>query len=389
MKLRVLTLSKPYVAAAYRDKIRLMAQDPRFEIGLVCPPQWAGQDFETSDTLGLDPFFCAQVPIRFNGKNHFHYYRGLENVIREFKPHVFNVEEEHYSIVTWQAYRLALKYAARPMFYTWQNIYKKYPAPFRAIEQFVFKHSLAAVVGNGEAGEILRRKGYQGPLECLPQMGVNENLFPVRYRSRDEKDALKMSLGLNPTLPWVLYCGRLVEEKGITTLIEAVARLSHKGQTIGVVILGNGPEAATLQTVAQKLPAAVDIKFVSGVPSDQVPTWMGAADILCLPSLTRSHWKEQFGRVLVEAMASSTVVVGSSSGEIPQVIGDAGLIFPENDPHQLSDCLEVLTTQPQLYESMKTKGLERVKAHYTNQVIAGRLCDLIWDQYRLLNLFIG
>ena len=67
------------------------------------------------------------------------------------------------------------------------------------------------------------------------------------------------------------------------------------------------------------------------MPSTEVPAVLRALDVLVLPSLTTPSWKEQFGRVLQEAMACAIPVVGSDSGEIPHVIGDAGLVTPEGD----------------------------------------------------------
>jgi glycosyltransferase involved in cell wall biosynthesis len=382
VSIRVLTISKPYVASAYRDKIRMMAADPRFEVGLICPPDWAGQAFENSPADPKEPFFCRQVPIIWNGKNHFHYYRGLRSVLKEFRPHVVNVEEEHYSFVTFQCFREALAIGARPLFYTWQNILKKYPPPFNWIENYVFRHAMAGIVGNDEAGAILRHKGYKGPVEKIPQMGINENMFPIQGRSPRDKNELKSKLNLEPNRPWVLYCGRLVREKGILTLIEACNRLGHQGFSLGLVLLGQGPELDELKGAASNVHTNVTVQFAPFVPSHQVPDWMGAAEVLCLPSLTRSNWKEQFGRVLVEAMASSTVVVGSSSGEIPLVIGDAGLVFPEGKADELAERLTRLFSHHELMESYKQRGLQRARESFTNRVIAGKLCELIWNLHQ-------
>ena len=63
------------------------------------------------------------------------------------------------------------------------------------------------------------------------------------------------------------------------------------------------------------------------IPSDQVAVEMRKLHALVLPSRTTPRWKEQFGRVLIEAMACGVPPVGSDSGEIPHVIDDAGLVF--------------------------------------------------------------
>jgi glycosyltransferase involved in cell wall biosynthesis len=91
---------------------------------------------------------------------------------------------------------------------------------------------------------------------------------------------------------------------------------------------------------------------------------------LVLPSRTRPNWVEQFGRVLIEAMASGVPVVGSDSGEIPNVIGDAGLVFPEGDIGRLRAHLQSLIDDPGLWAALARRGRERVQARYTQARIA-------------------
>jgi glycosyltransferase involved in cell wall biosynthesis len=95
-------------------------------------------------------------------------------------------------------------------------------------------------------------------------------------------------------------------------------------------------------------------------------------DVLVLPSRTRPNWKEQFGRVLVEAMACGLPVIGSDSGEIPNVIGDAGLIFPEGQAGPLRDRLQRLMRDPGLVGTLSQRGRQRVLAHYTQARVAAQ-----------------
>jgi glycosyltransferase involved in cell wall biosynthesis len=91
-----------------------------------------------------------------------------------------------------------------------------------------------------------------------------------------------------------------------------------------------------------------------------------------VPSLTRGNWKEQFGRVIVEAMACGVPVIGSSSGAIPDVIGDAGLIVPEGDVRALADGLRRLMHDPDLRRRMGGQGRQRVLARYTQAQVAAQ-----------------
>jgi glycosyltransferase involved in cell wall biosynthesis len=101
---------------------------------------------------------------------------------------------------------------------------------------------------------------------------------------------------------------------------------------------------------------------------------MAALDCLVLPSRTTARWKEQFGRVLVEAMACGVPVVGSSSGEIPRVIGDAGAVVPEGDAGALTRAVRALADDPAECAALGARGRARVLRDFTQeQIVADTL----------------
>src|SRR5262249_48519658 len=112
------------------------------------------------------------------------------------------------------------------------------------------------------------------------------------------------------------------------------------------------------------------ITWEHGVPSTEVPDRLRTFSVLVQPSLTRRHWKEQFGRAVMEAMACGIAVIGSTSAEIPNVIGDAGLVVPEADPRALQEAIARLLGDHQLRQEMARRGRARVLACYTNARIA-------------------
>jgi glycosyltransferase involved in cell wall biosynthesis len=162
---------------------------------------------------------------------------------------------------------------------------------------------------------------------------------------------------------------RLVAEKGVDVLLQAVAKLPGVWR---LQIAGDGPMKRPLQQLAQELGIAERVQFDGSIPSGQVPAYLQQLDTLVLSSRTRPNWKEQFGRILVEAMACEVAVIGSDSGEIPHVIGEAGLIFPEDDVDTLRDHLQQLMISPALRDKLGRDGRQRVLANFTQAQVAAK-----------------
>jgi hypothetical protein len=143
-----------------------------------------------------------------------------------------------------------------------------------------------------------------------------------------------------------------------------------------VEIIGSGYYRVELEVQAARLGIRDRIFFRNSVPSRDVPQVLSKIDMLVVPSLTRSNWKEQFGRVIVEAMACEVPVIGSDSGEIPNVIGDAGVIVPEDDPETLALRIWELMEDRVRRLELGARGRQRVLRFFTQQQVALRYYNL-------------
>jgi glycosyltransferase involved in cell wall biosynthesis len=220
----------------------------------------------------------------------------------------------------------------------------------------VLRQADYGIVGNHESAAVWRSKGYAGDLAVIPQFGVD----PDAFAPGPQPEGRGFIVG---------YVGRLVEEKGVDILLEALAGLTGMWRAY---VLGNGPAREALQDKARQLAIADRVSFDAWIPSAQVAAYYRQLDALVVPSRTRPNWKEQFGRVLVEAMACGVPVVGSDSGEIPHVIGDAGLVFPEGQVEALRAHLARLLRDADLRNDLARRGRERVLGRYTQAQIAAR-----------------
>ena len=355
--LRVLMLSKACIVGIYQRKLEHIAAQG-VDLRVIVPPSWRDergeQALERVYTSGYD---LRVLPMRFNGNFHLHYYPGLLREARDFHPHIIHIDEEPYNLAAWQAQYVARSVGARTLFFSWQNITRRYPPPFTWGERWMLRTVDHALVGTESAAAVWRAKGYNGPLDVVPQFGIDPELFQP---TSDDK---------NPDQPFTFgYIGRLVPEKGILDLLHALSLLDDIHWHLRIV--GSGPQKADFIQQAEKLGINERLTFVDWVPSTQMPAQYAHLDALVLPSRTRPNWKEQFGRVLVEAMASGVPVIGSDSGAIPGVIGEAGLIYAEGNRHQLSARLRQLVTQPNQRQQLAQRGRERVLKHFTHHSVA-------------------
>jgi glycosyltransferase involved in cell wall biosynthesis len=352
--LRVLMISKACIVGIYQRKLEEIARRG-IDLHVIVPPSWRDERGEMRlERVYTDGYQLDVLPIRFNGSFHLHYYQGLGAKVKAFQPHIVHIDEEPYNLSAWQMLYHAKRVGAKSLFFSWQNLYRRYPPPFNIGEQWVLKNVDYALMGTESAAGVWRQKGYTGRLAVVPQFGTDTTLFSPAPKPENHP----FTIG---------YFGRLVEEKGVSLLLAAVAQLDTAWR---LKLIGGGPLLDTLKQQAASLGIADQVEFTGQVASTDMPQQYHMLDVLVLPSLTRPNWKEQFGRVLVEAMGSGIPVIGSDSGAIPDVIGDGGLIFPEGDVEALKSALAAFQSDAALRQQYGRQGRSRVLAKFTHEQIA-------------------
>ena len=363
--MRVLMLSKACIVGTYQRKLEEMAAlEPNMHLTVAVPPYWKDERGIVSlEQVHTQGYRLRVLPMWFNGQFHLHFYPTFRRVLREVQPDIVHIDEEPYNFATYHANRLARRAGAKTLWFSWQNLHRQYPPPFSWMERYNLRHSDYALTGSQSAAQVWRAKGYTGPLAVIPQFGVDPRIFtpPDTPPSRPVH---------------IVYAGRLVPEKGVDVLIRALHKLDGSWQA---TILGNGPEAVRLHALAQQGPQARRITFQDALPSTDMPAFYRQSDVFVLASRTQANWMEQFGRVLIEAMACGNVAVGAESGEIPHVIGDAGLTFPENDVDALHTHLDNLVQRPHFRAELARKGRMRVLTHFTQRQIAAATLQVYAD----------
>jgi glycosyltransferase involved in cell wall biosynthesis len=356
-RMRVVMVSKAMVVGAYQRKAEELARCG-VELTVLIPPAWGDrrgcQKAERQHVQGYD---LRVIPMYFSGSYHLHYYPTLAREFAAIQPQLVHMDEEPYNLATWMGLRAAARRQAPGLFFTWQNLYRRYPPPFRWLEQANYRRARIAIAGNHEAAAVLRRKGYRGKIAIIPQFGVDPTVFvpPARAPS--------------PGTLRIGYAGGYLPEKGLDLLLHACGGL---GGDWRLHMVGDGDERPRLARLAEELRIGDRVCLDRRFASTEMPGFYQALDVFVLPSRSTPTWKEQFGRVLIEAMACEVAVVGSSSGLIPHVIGEAGLIFDEGDAIGLRQALQSLQHDPELRRELGASGRQRVLERYTMAQVAAQ-----------------
>lgn len=383
-KMRILVASHTYVIDQNNAKFKeLVLLDRSIEVTIVTPSRWnaGGVHKQIIKRKPHQDSNIRIIPVFNFSLSH----QGLLTfgpmiipLLKQFKPDVIQVEQGIKSLAYAQFIMLSkiLKIEAKNCFFSWWNIPYDRRLPYRWLEDFNLRHTDAFIAGNQDAANIIQSHGYKGPIRVLPNLGINENLFYPR-RQPD----LAICLGIQPKDFMIGYVGRFVFEKGITTLIKALENL--KDLSWKLLLLGRGKLRSKIIEQTEKGGMKNRLIIVDSVPHENVPQYINLLNTLVLPSetnhdistLSARGWKEQFGHVLIEAMACKVPVIGSDCGEIPNVVGDAGIIFPEGDSRALEDCLRTLMEQPSLGKKLGEIGYRRVMKKYTNKALASELLE--------------
>lgn len=390
--MKILVVSHTYIIEINRQKLLALSQlEPNLEVIIVVPRLWQTggvqnkiikSEFSQNGTLKI-------VPISNFSQNHqglLTFGADLIKLLYEFRPDIIQVEQGSRSLAYTQLIILnkILGLKAKNIFFTWWNLPYKLKFPISLLEAYNLHNTDGIIAGNQDGVDILRQHGYKRLIKVMPQLGVNEKLFKPQYQPE-----LQAKLGIKANDFVVGYVGRFVEEKGLLTLAKALDNI--KKYPWKWLLIGRGSLQATVEEWARKNNLENRLIWVESVAHEEVYKYINLMNTLVLPSqtsyqfktLTAIGWKEQFGHVLIEAMACQVPVIGSNSGEIPHVIGDAGLIFAEGNAEELQNCLIQLMENSELAENLAIRGRDRVLNQYTNTALARQL--LYFYQQELMN----
>jgi glycosyltransferase involved in cell wall biosynthesis len=375
--LRLLTIGHSYVVASNRLLAHAMAVagDGEWQVTAVAPRSFPG-DLRTIEAEPIAGERCALEPVPVHlprPPQAMLYGRRLREILRRDWD-VVHCWEEPYVAAAAQVARWAPSDSVL-VFASFQNLPKRYPPPFGWMERFAMRRADGWIAfGQTVEATLSARPMYQALPHATIPPGVDLSLF------RPDPDArLRLLHDLGWTedgTPVVGFLGRFVPAKGLRVLTAALDRVPGPWRALFV---GGGEMEGELRAWAR---GRDEVRVVTGVPHGRVPEHLAAMDVLCAPSLTTPRWREQFGRMLVEAFACGVPVIGSDSGEIPHVLGDAGIVMPEGDAGALAQAIAGLLSDPVRRADLARRGLDRARAEFSTGAAARRHLAFFRDLLR-------
>jgi len=377
---RILVVDKVAVLRANRLRWRRLSVQADVELTLLAPHRWIENSVNEPFQYPTDTEYRTIVGrVSWPGRELLSIYlSGAVHALRQSRPDVIILMEESFSMFALQFTILRRIFAprARIIFYSFNiDSYRRFnyrlDRLYRTISRLVMRRAAAALCVNERGAEVLRDSIFSGPIIPL-FVGINDEIFHPH-----DKRLARRSLDIDDGARLFLYAGRLLELKGVEDLILAFARVrqARAGMRLRLMIVGQGEWDANVRACVAESGAADAIDVRSAVPIEQMPQLMAAADAFVLPS--RLSWKEQFGRVNAEAMLVGTTIIGSTSGAIPEVIGEGGFIFTAGDIEDLARTMMRVLDEPDECDRRRRIGRATALRAFSVQAFVDGVVDLI------------
>jgi glycosyltransferase involved in cell wall biosynthesis len=366
---RLITIGHSYVVAENRRLAHEMALAGRgrWNVTAIAPESFRG-DLRRIALEPIDGEADALVPLRvsWDRSAHFMRYRRLRRVLRSGAD-VVHCWEEPYVAAAAQVAALKRR-RSRLVFASFQNLEKIYPPPLSQFEWLSLWRAAGWIAfGRTVEETLIARRGYGR----IPHRVIPPGVDVERFRPDPAAGAaVRREIGWSEHAKVVGFVGRFVPQKGIADLCAALDRMQSGWHAL---FIGGGELLPDLDRFGARYRGRVHV--ATAVRHGDVPRWVNAMTVLCAPSRTTSRWREQFGRMLIEAMSCGVPVVATDSGEMPYVLGDAARIVREGDTAALADALDTLLEDPASSAALGSAGVERVRTHFAWPVVARQHLD--------------
>ncbi len=359
--MRVILVSHTYVARANRGKLRALTA-LGCTVAAAVPARWSAPhgagtvatEWEDDAGIRIVPIPVRGDPAEPDGVAWDR--RAVRRLLKDFRPDLVQVEEAPWSLAAARIVAEARRLRIPVTLFSWQTVPRPDTLRDRLRRRRVLRSVAGAVAGNTQAAALIERAQPALPVAVMPQTGA---ALPAAASSVSGPLA-------------IAFFGRLVPEKGLDFLFRAAVKVLGSW-TIDVV--GTGPAQVELEQLAERLGISARITWHGALPRSDLGVVWARANCLVVPSRATRDWVEIQGPVAIDAMARGLPVVVTGTGALPEVVGDAGIVVPEDDAAALAEALQTLLDEPAERSRLGAEGRRRVIAVFANEAVARRQLD--------------
>lgn len=336
------------------------------DVHLFVPARWPG--VHPSDRPSTGSAFTPHYhEVLWAGSHNRFWLRGLVGSIRRADPDVILTQNEPWHNVTAAVEMIATSLGIPHAVFTWENLYRvPRSTRRRLLGRFVLSRASGILAGSEQAAERVRDRGFEGSLAVAPQTGVDTGFFEPEVNGFD----VLRTFGLPAGPPVVLFAGRLAPNKGLDRILATVPRVTEDHPGTRYLIVGEGPEAERLRSRVESGGYDQVTVVDSAQPYSRMPAVMNTGTVFLYPSRTVEGWAEQFGFAVAEAMACETPVVTTDCGYLPDVVGEEGIVCPEDDVDCLAKAVSTLIANEERREVLGSAARERVERLFGLEPVA-------------------
>lgn len=356
--MRAVIVSHLYADPANRAKLRSLA-GLGVTLAVAVPDRWAATDGRSHGTAWGDDTGVRIVPVPVLGRmaepGRLHWNRKtLRRLLTDFRPDLLHIEEEPWTQPAALSLRLARRLGIRAVVSTAESLPRGYSLRQRIRRERSLRLAHGVIATNRLALALATKRRPSVPQLTLPQIGVTPP--PAVPRAPHPGFAIG-------------FIGRLVPERGLDLLFRGCVGLAGKWT---LTVIGTGPSQEELEALAERLGISARVSWLGALPREAVDQVWPRLDCVVFPARTTERWVATAGRGALHAMANSVAVVGSDSGALPEIVGDAGRIVPEQDVPALAAVLQELYADRSECERLGAAGRRRIMDQFSDAAIADK-----------------
>lgn len=369
MRRKLVVISHACVLSINRAVYRKLEQ-LGWEIHVVVPETWDyhGKTQPPEPALGDEKL--RLLPIVGTSPRTY-YFDGLEELLSEIKPDVVLLDVDPVSNQTVRIGHWCKRTGTKLACISCENLpfdlvastkrggLKKLPA---AVAKRFLCHKAKRVVDlvlciNSAGKRLFESEGFSR-VEWMP-LGFDEGIFRPDEEARQR---IRRQIGLSELT--FAYFGRMTEEKGIHILIQALGKMLDLPWQLVLDEFDptNSSYLDYLNRLLQETGINPRTSFIHA-KHGEVAQFMNAVDVVVVPSLETPQWIEQYGRVAPEAMACGKVIVASSTGALPELVADCGVLVESGSVECLESALREIAFDKMKRTGLGTNACERAIGH--------------------------